>query len=93
MRVEQIQEAINTYRKKFEKLGIGTGSFSHDIPLDNGLHGLEHCYGMLSQIEEFLKEGKIDKVYRWLGFIQGVLWADRLYTLSELKSHNKPNLE
>jgi hypothetical protein len=37
----------------------------------------------------FIEEGKIDKAMRWLGFIQGVLCQSGIYTIEELKSHNK----
>jgi len=33
---------------------------------------------------------EVIEVYRWLGFIQGVLWASKAYTLAELKDHNRP---
>lgn len=31
-----------------------------------------------------------EKLMRWLGFAQGVLWAEGYYTLEELKRHNQP---
>jgi hypothetical protein len=30
-----------------------------------------------------------DKIMRWLGFLQGVLWMNRVYTIDELKSDNR----
>jgi hypothetical protein len=30
-----------------------------------------------------------DKLMRWLGFLQGVLWCDGMYSLDELKAHNR----
>ena len=39
------------------------------------------------------KEGAINiilgTVMRWLGFVQGVLWVQGVYTLENLKSHNR----
>jgi hypothetical protein len=32
----------------------------------------------------------MEKAFRWLGFVQGVLWTNRVYTLDNLKSHNRP---
>ena len=32
-----------------------------------------------------------DKVMRWLGFVQGVLWHADFYTLDELKGHSHPD--
>ena len=48
---------------------------------------------MLDKMEIFIKEGRMDKVYRWLGFIQGVLWSQRIYTLADLMNHNRKNPE
>ena len=33
------------------------------------------------------------KVNRWLGFMQGVLWAQGSFTLNELRQHNAPDCE
>ncbi len=30
------------------------------------------------------------KVFRWLGFMQGVLWTLNVYTIDELRRHNMP---
>lgn len=30
----------------------------------------------------------MEKVFKWLGFIQGVLWIMGVYTVEELKDHN-----
>lgn len=29
------------------------------------------------------------KAMRWLGFIQGVLWAEHVFTVHDLKEHNR----
>lgn len=44
---------------------------------------------IISMIPKMLVMEDVEKLMRWLGFIQGVLWAKQLYTLEELKSHNK----
>lgn len=49
-----------------------------------------HCAAMIPQMEEFLAEGRRDKVFRWLGFIQGVLYAKGVYTIEQLKDHSRP---
>lgn len=33
---------------------------------------------------------KTEKLMRWLGFAQGVLWQAGYFTLEQLKSHNRP---
>lgn len=54
-----------------------------------------HILDMIPKMREFLKEERLEKIFRWLGFIQGVLWTEEMYTLDELKDHNrdKNNIE
>ena len=88
---KKIQEVIDTYRRKFEELGIKKADCSHLELLDSFEHGLEHCHGMLDKMEGFMRESRIEKVFRWLGFIQGCLWSQKIYTLEELKNHSRPD--
>lgn len=93
MRPEKIREVIGIYRKEFERRGIGKIDHSHDAFLNIPEQALEHCHGMLDKMEEFLDTGRMDQAYRWLGFIQGVLWDRRFYTLEQLASHNRKDPE
>lgn len=91
MTKEKVEQVIATYRRKFEEMGVGKVSYTHDDFLDSPEHGLEHCHAMLDKMEVFIEENRIDKVFRWLGFIQGVLWSQGIYTLTELTGHNLPD--
>lgn len=56
---------------------------------------VEHLLGMLPKMRAMLVSfreypGHYEKFMRWLGFIQGVLWHRRWFTLDELKEHNRP---
>jgi hypothetical protein len=90
MTSEKLQTVIDTYRAKFLAMGIPKIDFPHERILDIPVLGLGHCHGMLDRMEEFIKENRLDKVYRWLGFIQGVLWIQKIYTLDDLMNHNRP---
>lgn len=91
---EKILEVISIYRAYLTK---DFGPYKIDYPHDRHvLHPnqvLGHCYGMLDQMEEFVEQGRMDKAFRWLGFIQGCLWSQTCYTLEELKEHNRPDME
>ena len=52
----------------------------------------KHLLKMIPQIEEFIDQGRLEKAFRWLGFMQGAFWALGDYTISELKRHNMPAL-
>lgn len=90
MTLEKMLEVIETYRQLFVERNIGKIDYSHDELLDEETHGLEHCHGMLDKMVEFVREGRMEKAFRWLGFVQGVLWATRVYPLTNLKNHNRP---
>ncbi len=89
MKHEQIFEVINHYRKTFEERGIEKINYPHNQLVASPELTLAHCHGMLDKIDGFLKDGHIEKVFRWLGFIQGVLWCQKYYTLDALKGHNR----
>lgn len=91
MTSEKVIEVIEIYRQFFIARNIGKIDYPHDDLLDGEVHGLEHCHGMLDKIIEFVCEGRMEKVFRWLGFIQGVLWATRVYSLADFKNHNRPS--
>lgn len=93
MKAEKVLQVIAIYRKKFEELGVGKKDHSHDEVFDSAKQGLEHCHRMLNKIEVFIQENRMDKVFRWLGFLQGVLWSRRIYTLTELINHNRKDEE
>ncbi len=53
----------------------------------------EHILYMIPQIREFLAQGRKEKAFRWLGFIQGVLWEKGDFSLEGLKNHNRPGCD
>ncbi|MBI2475696.1 MAG: hypothetical protein HYV67_00440 [Candidatus Taylorbacteria bacterium] len=90
MTPEKVDKVIETYRQLFVERNIGKLDYPHDDLFDGEVRGLEHCHGMLDKMVEFVHEGRMEKVFRWLGFVQGVLWATRVYPLTDLKDHNRP---
>lgn len=46
-----------------------------------------HVKWMLEEMLTWPPE-RLDKMFRWLGFVQGVLWCEMVYTIDEMKSHN-----
>jgi hypothetical protein len=51
---------------------------------------ITHLVKMCQTVQEMLsKEAELDKVNRWLGFIQGVLWCEGLFSINEMREHNR----
>lgn len=87
---EKVIEVVEGYRRFFVEGNYDKIDYPHDELLDGEVHGLEHCHGMLDKIIVFVREGRMEKTFRWLGFIQGVLWVSQVHSLSDLRSHNRP---
>ena len=51
-------------------------------------HIFAHCAWMLPEMKKFVEEGRLDKVQRWLGFVQGALWAAGVGTIDAFKHMN-----
>jgi hypothetical protein len=52
---------------------------------------LAHLRFMCIEAQKFIDEDRIEKAMRWLGFLQGVLWARGFYSLDDLKNHSRPD--
>jgi hypothetical protein len=52
---------------------------------------LAHLRFMCIEAQQFVDEDRTEKAMRWLGFLQGVLWARGFYSLDDLKNHSRPD--
>ena len=71
------------------KLYRNSQEFSYHKNIKTGIT-IKHCYNMLDKIDEFA-EIDIEKAFRWLGFVQGCLWSENIYSIDDLRYHNKGN--
>jgi len=85
----KILEALDLYEKFLKGLSVTPRDYPHGDVVFTQEDRLGHVLGMIPQMRQFLKEERREKVMRWLGFIQGVLWAEQLFTLDALKNHNR----
>lgn len=82
---KQIIEACKLYLTKLPspKQTVYDGvKEEFDTPLS---HIAWMCEKLLS--DEFSE--KIEKSMRWIGFIQGVLWSHKIFSIEEMKNHNR----
>ncbi len=86
----KIKEVVEMYQLKLVELGVESTDFDHATLSPSSEAALNHCLGMLPKMIDFVDEGRIEKAFRWLGFIQGVLWDRGIYTLDALMNHNRP---
>jgi hypothetical protein len=48
-----------------------------------------HARWMCGETQRFLSEGRFAKAYRWIGMIQGLLFMGGVYSIVDLKEHNR----
>ncbi len=87
MTPEQIETTLNSYALALTGFGI-EGENLEEKPLGN-LEALKHIVWMCQETKNLVRGGETERAFRWLGFIQGVLWARGLYTINEMKEHNR----
>lgn len=86
MTKEQIQNALRIYR---DKVVARVGRFLKPCkaPTIPGDHG--HLLWMIDEIDKMLAQPGVDmeKVMRWVGFLQGALWCNQVCTIDEMRDH------
>jgi hypothetical protein len=87
----KVLEVLKVYRQSFEARGVAKRRSPPEAQAAAQIDRLAHLHWMLDEIESFLAAGRREKAMRWLGFIQGCLWADGLYTVAEMKDQNRPD--
>ena len=89
MTPDKVREVIRLYRAYFVEHDIEAIEYHHEQIVYSPHDTLGHCHGMLDKMVEFIQAGRIEKTFRWLGFIQGCLWSEGIHTLAELQDHSR----
>lgn len=50
-----------------------------------------HLLWMCGETAVFVRDDRLEKAMRWLGFIQGALWVMGLRTIEQMKRDNMPD--
>ena len=83
----QLTAVVDSYLKTLDKIR----PHAADYNLRNPGHSvaLGHAVHMCGEIKKLLGIGKTEKAHRWLGFLQGILWTQGIYTIEEMRNHNR----
>ena len=84
MTKEQILQVCENYTQELNDYPVKKND-NANIPYDR----ICHCKWMLSEIPHYIEMDKIEKVMRWIGFIQGVLWSNDIFSINDMKNHNR----
>lgn len=94
MTADKIRSIAEEYKVLFKARGIAPKRIedysSYAWTIENKLG---HACWMTHEIDNLLNRSKLEKSFRWLGFIQGCLFSEGIKTLNDLKSDSRPNEE
>ena len=88
MTLEQAKRVARSYLGERRMIILGcipkpSKQRSEDLTEQHPLHYALSCCERLQSLDS------TPKTMRWLGFVQGVLWACRVYTVEQLREHNR----
>jgi hypothetical protein len=93
---EHAHRMLDFYCKTLEELGYRPEPYEDvDTPVGSSkfetpkFATLNHALWMCHKTREFLRQGRLAKAYRWIGTIQGILFMNGVFSISELKRHNR----
>jgi hypothetical protein len=84
------QQIIDLCKSYIERLDEEWGVYKavRNDKADGPYEHLCHCKWMLAEIPKFLEENQ-EKAMRWIGFVQGVFWSNGIYSVYEMREHNR----
>lgn len=83
----KMTEILDGYIKTFADLGIY--EISDYTKVGDKSERLQYLHTMCKETKKLIEKGDIEKANRWLGFIQGGLWADQVFTIDDMRDHNR----
>lgn len=86
---EQVLQALDLYEQVLKERGAEPIEVPHNYCPASPKEALNHALSMIAPMHQFLVDGKREELMRWLGFLQGILWSEGIFTLDELKNHNR----
>jgi hypothetical protein len=82
---EKIMDVLTRYERDFASMQEAAKLMDGALPLR-----LLHAISMIPKMRAFLVQGRREKVFRWLGFLQGIMFCHDIYTVEEMANHNRP---
>ncbi len=89
MDAEHILLVVEVYEKQFNDLALKPIQQGDDHFPSCQNRELQHAHWMLLGIRNCIGKGELEKAQRWLGFVQGILWTSKMYTIAQLRKHNR----
>lgn len=86
---DQQLSVLRAYQDKFANWSVEKADTSFDNNPGMG-RAVKHANWMIHEMLQRMKAGedKPGQVDRWLGFIQGILWCNGLFSIDAMRRHN-----
>lgn len=92
MKTEQMTKLLKHYYSLLETKGYEPIKVEgKDLPIEEikyNKHMLNHICWMCQEAQQYVTENS-EKTNRWLGFIQGVIWTSGIFTIDDMRDHNR----
>lgn len=86
----QILQVVRLYQQRLQEEGFEAARYKWpDMRHQSRRGALNHVLHMCNEVKKFVKAEELEKAFRWLGFMQGVLWVCGMYSIDEMRGHNK----
>jgi hypothetical protein len=89
----QTLKVLASYEARLVSLGVTPVRVEGDRPSPSHEILKGHALWMVGRIREMLvgdvSASDFEKTMRWLGFVQCALWAAGVFTINEMKEHNR----
>jgi hypothetical protein len=89
MTPEQMVAAVQKYDTQLAEGGFEPNKLDDTLERPTAHQSLEHVRWMCQQVPGFVAAGQLEKVNRWLGWIQGTLHAHGVGSIASFKDDNR----
>lgn len=88
MNTEVALSLLGRYESQLNHAGYAPIECLDNVPVQ--AESLNHALTMFPRMRMLILMGEEEKFSRWLGFVQGVLFTRGVYTIAEMREHNRP---
>lgn len=86
---QQIENLLNKYESLLKDEYSKAEEINHFEKGPDYQSICNHALSMIPKMREMLDSGISDKLMRWIGFLQGILWTMAFCSLNELREDNR----
>jgi len=87
MSEDDVRRVVAIYRESLSSI-VPYESANTEARYPTMMEGLKHARFMCDEIDKILEEpANLDKAFRWLGFLQAILWTHGIFSIDDMRNH------